>query len=264
MYDLGCTAGTTSVAPDAPRILVTGSTSGIGLATAQRLLTTGATVVVTGRQRTTVSAALDALGGAERTDGVVCNLHTAEGTQILVDTLSDRFGALDAVVLSHGGPQIPEIFAKSDPKTFEALAEAMFLTNARLVHALLPLLRAGSRDGRIVLVTSEAARYPTTGEVMIGALAAANVMFIRTLARELSRDSIRANVVTVSLTHDTDTYERVMSASDFSRKLFEKAEKLMPFPVRADDVAGTIAYLLSPQAAPITGQIVAVTGGLTT
>jgi 2-hydroxycyclohexanecarboxyl-CoA dehydrogenase len=163
------------------------------------------------------------------------------------------------LVLSHGGDQVPGIFATSDPAGFGPLAEAMFLTNARLVHALLPKLTGG----RIVLVTSAAGHVPTTGEVMIGALAAANLMFVRTLAREAAREKIRVHAVSVSLTEDTETYDRVTSANAFSRRLFEKAADRMPFgPVRAADVAEEIVHLLGTSAT--TGQLVPVTGGLTT
>jgi NAD(P)-dependent dehydrogenase (short-subunit alcohol dehydrogenase family) len=185
----------------------------------------------------------------------------------VVDAL-DALDALDAVVLSHGGDQVPGIFRSSDPGRFGHLAEAMFLTNARLVHGLLPLLAAGpgrSDGGRIVLVTSDAGRAPTVGEVMIGALAAANLMFVRTLAREAARDRVRVHAVSVSLTEDTDSYDRVMGAGEFSRRLFEKAAARMPFgPVRAADVAEEILHLLGPGTAATTGQIVPVNGGLTT
>jgi hypothetical protein len=54
---------------------------------------------------------------------------------------------------------------------------------------------------------------------------------------------------------DTDTFDRVMNAGEFSRRLFEKAEQRMPFgPVRADNVASTVAHLLSPEAAARPGR----------
>ncbi len=248
------------------RILVTGSTSGIGLATARRLVDAGVAVVITGRTRRTVEAARGILAQSADVpvDGIVADLHEASGTALLTRELEERYPSLD-VVLSHGGPQVPEIFATSDPGGFEAIAEALFLTNARLAHALLPLLREAPEGGRLVVVTSDAARYPTPGEVMIGALAAASVMFVRTFAREVARDGVRANVVTVTLTQDTLTHDRVLGASDFSRRLFEKAEARMPLgPVRADDVAATIVHLLPAGAATMTGQVVGVTGGLST
>jgi 3-oxoacyl-[acyl-carrier protein] reductase len=247
---------------DRPLVLVTGSTSGIGRATARRLADDGAQVVVTGRTPERVAAAVGELGGDAR--GVVADLFTAHGTATVVDALDN----LDAVVLSHGGDQVPGIFREADPDRFGGLAEAMFLTNARLVHGLLPLLAAGPGrpdGGRIVLVTSDGGRAPTIGEVMIGALAAANLMFVRTLAREAARDRVRVHAVTVSLTEDTETYDRVLGASDFSRRLFEKAAARMPFgPVRAADVAGEIVHLLGPETAATTGQVVPVNGGLTT
>lgn len=248
------------------RVLVTGSTSGIGLATARRLGDAGTAVVVTGRSHRTVEQARANLAAAGvQVDGVVADLHTIEGTGSLARELGERYRCLDGVVLSHGGPQVPQIFATSDAAWFEGLAEAVFLTNARLTHAVLPLLGRASAGGALVVVASDAARYPTTGEVMIGALAAATVMFVRTLAREVARDGVRANVVTVTLTHDTLTYDRVLEASPFSRRLFEKAEARMPLgPVTADDVAATVVHLLSAGTKTVTGQVVGVTGGLST
>lgn len=242
---------------DAPTVLVTGSTSGIGRATARRLADDGARVVVCGRTAERVDAAVRELGPDAR--GVVADLFGAEGAETVAAALDGT--ALDGLVLCHGGDQVPGIFRDADPDGFAPLAEAMFLTNARLVHRLLPRLGGG----RIVLVTSEAGRAPTVGEVMIGALAAANLMFVRTLAKEAARDGIRVHAVSVSLTTDTETHDRVMEASDFSRRLFERAAARMPFgPVRAADVAEAIVHLLGPGSAATTGQIVAVTGGLTT
>lgn len=250
--------------PAIPRVLVTGSTSGIGLATARRLASVGTGVIVTGRNHSTVQDTCTELSrSAGNVDGLVADLHEPRGIAALVGQLEARHQHLDAVVLCHGGAQVPEIFSTSDPSGFEQLAETTFLTNARLVHALLPLLRRAPSGGRVVIVASDAARHPTPGEVMIGALSAATVEFTRALARETARDGIRANVVTVTLTRDTLTYDRVLEASDFSRRLFEKAEERMPLgPVHADDVAATVVHLLSPETASTTGQVIAVTGGL--
>lgn len=257
---------------ETPTVLVTGSTSGIGYATARGLVARGDDVVVSGRSRETVDDAvrrLDPSGAVGssglRVRGVAADLVAEGGAETLVEEIGQERDHLDGLVLCHGGDQAPEIFAGSHPGGFTRAAEMMFLTNARVLHAALPLLRQCPAGARVVLVTSDAGRFPTTGEAMIGAFAAANLMFVRTLARELARDRVRVNAVPVTITADTLTYDRVMSASNFSRRLFEKAEAQMPYgAVTPDDVAATILHLLSDAGRMITGQVVGVTGGLAT
>jgi len=169
------------------------------------------------------------------------------------------------VVLSHGGPYHPTTFEEYEVEDFPGLADYMFLSQARVVHAAVPSLSESPHGGRIVSVISDASRFPTVGESMIGALAAANVMFTRTLARELAPKGVRMNAVGITITRDTPTYSRVMEASSFSRRLFEKAEARIPFgPNNAVDIAGTILYFLSDDAAKVTGQVISANGGLAT
>lgn len=253
---------------DGTAALVTGSTSGIGHATARGLLERGADVAVTGRSSQTVEEAVRRLSSRHtrhNVTGAVADLVEPSGAHHLVDQIGRVHDRLDALVLSHGGDQAPEIFADSDPAELTRAAEMMFLTNVRVLHAALPLLRESPDGARVVLVTSDAGRFPTTGEAVIGALAAANLMLVRTLARELSRDRIRVNAVPVTITTGTQTYDRVMGASQFSQRLFQKAESRMPYgAITTDDVAATILHLLSDGGRMITGQIVGVTGGLST
>jgi NAD(P)-dependent dehydrogenase (short-subunit alcohol dehydrogenase family) len=122
------------------------------------------------------------------------------------------------------------------------------------------MLAAGG--GAIVSVASDAAKLATPGESVIGAAFAGNAMFVKTLAVELARQNIRANVVTPSITRNTKTYDAVM-AGEFSRKLFQKAETRarlgVPIP---ENVAPIIAFLASPLASHITGQVVSANGGI--
>jgi NAD(P)-dependent dehydrogenase (short-subunit alcohol dehydrogenase family) len=114
----------------------------------------------------------------------------------------------------------------------------------------------------IVNVASDAAKVPTPGESVIGAAMAGIAMFSRTFAMEAKRQKIRINVVTPSLVKNTLTHDRLM-ADRFSSKLFEKAIERahlgVPDPA---DVAAAILFLLSPQSAKITGQVISVNAGI--
>ncbi len=82
------------------------------------------------------------------------------------------------------------------------------------------------------------------------------------MAMEVKRDGIRVNIVTPSLISGTPIYDRLME-DEFSARLFGKAAKLASLGVAdADDVAATIAFLCSRDAARITGQAISVNGGI--
>jgi len=248
------------------RYLITGSTQGVGFAAARALLEEGAIVTISGRRDETVQAGLDKLRDSEdRVFGLSADLTAPDAAWRLVSSAEEAMGGLDGVVLSHGGPYYPTPFEEYDVEDFAMLADYIFLSLARVMYAAIPILSENRHGGRIVSVISDASRFPTPGESMIGGLAAANVMFTRTLAREVARKGIRINALGITITRDTPTYSRVMEASPFSRQLFEKAEARIPFgPNHAEDIVGTILYFLSDAAAKVTGQVISVNGGLAT
>ncbi len=248
------------------RILLTGSTQGVGMTVARALLEAGGTVTISGRRDETVQAGLDALKSHEgQVFGFPADLTDLGAAGELVSAAHQRMGGLDALVLSHGGPYHPTPFEEYGAEDFPILADYIFLSLARTVHAAIPFVAESPHGGRIVSIISDAARFPTPGESMIGALAAANIMFTRTLATELARKAIRMNTVAITITRDTPTYSRVMEASLFSRRLFEKAEARIPLgPNRTEDISGTVMHFLSDAASKVTGQVVSVNGGLST
>lgn len=248
------------------RYLVTGSTQGVGFAVARALVGKGAIATISGRRDETIRAGIDKLGvSEERIFGFSADLTAPDAARKLVSAAREAMGGLDGVVLSHGGPYHPTLFEEYEVEEFPLLADYIFLSLARVLHAAMPFLSESPHGGRIVSVISDASRFPTSGESMIGALAAASVMFTRTLAKELSRKGIRMNAVGITITRDTPTYSRVMEASPFSRRLFERAEARIPFgPNHAEDIVGTILYLLSDDSVKVTGQMISVNGGLAT
>ena len=249
---------------DAGAFVVTGSTGGIGLATARRLLEAGAKVTVTGRSQAKVDDVCRSLDGRDRVFGVAADLWETASAEELLSHARETMGQLTGVVLSHGGEHYPQLLLESTAEEDRVTAEHMLLSNIRVVRAAVRQLKdADVADKSIVFVTSEAGRFPTVGESVIGACAAANMMFMRSVAREAARFGVRSNAVSVSITHETPAYERVMAADEFTRRLFARAADRMPLGhVTADHVAESIIGLLLPSGSRVTGQLIGVTAGL--
>ena len=137
--------------------LITGSTAGIGLAIASGLLEVGAAVVINGRSSTSVEQAISTLktrhpGGA--IDGIVADLGTAQGCQVLLDGLVET--AID-ILVNNAGIFGPKDFFETDDATWDAHLQTNVMSGVRLSRALLPAMVA-RKWGRVVFISSESAR----------------------------------------------------------------------------------------------------------
>lgn len=131
------------------------------------------------------------------------------------------------------------------------------------VHASLPFLR--KRGGAVVMIGTDAARHATPGESIIGAAGASIILMTKVMAREFSRWKIRVNSVSLTLTSDTPSWERIFGAGDtFDSRLFGKIAQRFPTgrPPTAEEVARVAAFLVSDETSQVTGQTISVNGGL--
>src|SRR5262249_25841820 len=136
----------------------------------------------------------------------------ADQTQVdaLFAEIGMAFGGLDILVHTATGGGPPDLFMNLDPAGWQATLEGKLVSLMRSCRAAMPMMMARG-GGAIVSVASDAAKLATPGESVIGAAFAGNAMFVKTLAVELSRHQIRANVVTPSITRNTKTYDAVMA-----------------------------------------------------
>ena len=245
--------------------LLSGGSSGIGLAAARRMMTNGLRrVMLNGRSAERGSRVAEALMGefpGADVRFVAADAATPDGAERMVAETVGAFSGLDILVTSAGGDHMPSLLHATPIAAIPDVVDGLLLSAMLPVRAALPVMsEAGA--GAIVTVASDAAKVATPGETVVGAAMAGIVMFSRATAIEAKRNGVRVNCVTPSIVRGTPLYDRLME-DGFAGKLFVKAETMAHLGVAdADDVAEAVAFLASPAAARITGQALSVNGGI--
>jgi NAD(P)-dependent dehydrogenase (short-subunit alcohol dehydrogenase family) len=248
---------------ESQRVLITGGTSGIGLATAIAFAEAGVRGIgLIGRnlERGTEAARRVATGGADvkfiQADANYPDQARRAGEDAMV-----HLGGVDVLINSTAGLFSPELFHDIPLTDIPDIVTQQLMAPLLMCSVVLPSMRA-QKSGLIINIASDAAKIATPGESVIGAAMAAIVMFSRTLAMEAKRDGVRVNALTPSLVEGTATAARIL-AEGFSQKLFQKAAKQAHLGVaQPDDLAAIAVFLAGPGGSKITGQAISVNGGI--
>ncbi|MFT5113832.1 MAG: 2-hydroxycyclohexanecarboxyl-CoA dehydrogenase [Parasphingorhabdus sp.] len=246
-------------------VLLTGGTSGIGLASAKALALAGVEkLMLVGRSVERGHAAVETVL-AEVPDVDVrsysADVTTPTGACEAAEACHSAFGSIDVLVGTVGNAHMPKILHKLPIEEIPPMLSAIINGAILPPRAVLPFMMKQGH-GSIMCVASDAAKLATPGEVIIGAAMASIVMFCRGLANEAKRSGIRVNAITPSIVRGTPLYDQVM-ADEFSAKMFARAEQLADLGVAtADDLADLVVFLSSPASSLITGQTISVTGGI--
>lgn len=244
-------------------VLIPGSTSGLGLASARAFAAEGANVVVTGRRGDVAATEAAALPSAI---GVEIDLTEPDAASRLVEQTHEAFGPVDVLVLNSGGPP-PGTATDTTPAAVESALQTLLLQQLRLVQAVLPSMRKGGW-GRIVAIGSSGVQQPLEMLTLSNTGRAALSGYLKTLAAEVAADGVTVNMV---LPGRIDT-ERV-AALDESKadrsgrsaaEVRSAAEATIPAGRygRPEEFAAAVVFLASGAASYITGTQLRVDGGL--
>jgi 2-hydroxycyclohexanecarboxyl-CoA dehydrogenase len=240
-------------------ILLTGGASGIGRATALRLGEEGAWVGVLDRDGEGARETAAAIGSvAGRAWAFAVDITDSDAVEAAVADFTSRAGGVRGLVNCAGWDHAGN-FLDTGPELWRKLVDINLMGPLNVTKAVLSrMAEAGS--GRIVSIASDAGRVGSSGESVYAACKAGIVAFSKSVAREMARQGITLNVVSPG---PTDT--PLFASFDASGKLAPALERAIPMRRLAQpgDFPGAIAFLLSDDAAFITGQTLSISGGLT-
>jgi NAD(P)-dependent dehydrogenase (short-subunit alcohol dehydrogenase family) len=245
--------------------VVTGSTGGIGLATARLLAAEGARVVVTGRDAVRVESARRE-AGAEL--GVTADLARPDGPEQVLSEARNALGPVTALINNVGTASQADFLEVSD-REWDEVWQLNVMSYVRAIRAVVPAMREQG-GGVIVNVSSTAAKRPSTGMPHYSVTKAAVLSLSRLVADLYAPDGIRCNAVTPGPTA-TDAWlgaggladqqaartgkdrEAVLESVGAGRPLGRLAEP--------EEIAAVIAFLCSDRASYVTGAAWSADGG---
>ncbi len=251
------------------RAVVTGGSSGIGLATVKALLADGAKVAFCGRDEGRLTAAAEPLT-ADHGDAVFaapCNVLDEGQVEAFRDVVLDRFGGVDILVNNAGQGRL-STFEDTEDEAWREEFELKFFSVIRPTRAFQPALETSDKAS-IVIVNSLPARQPEPHMVCTSALRAGVQNLQKSLSVELAPKGIRVNGILLGIV-DSGQWQRRFEAQakpgqskeQWMAELAAQKHILAGRLGRPEEAAAAIAFLAAPVAQFITGASLEVAGGV--
>jgi NAD(P)-dependent dehydrogenase (short-subunit alcohol dehydrogenase family) len=254
---------------DGKLALVSGSTQGIGYATAKLLLREGARVIINGRSAGTLERATSELRQYGTVHPVAADLSTAAGAQRLLEVAGD-IGAIDILVNNVGYFEV-KAFTQVTDGDWMSMFELNFMSGVRLSRALLPPMLE-RKWGRIVFIASEQSAKPNPDMLHYAMTKAAQVSLARGLAELTRNTSVTVNSVLAAPTWSEGVevfLEKIApavgkSVGEMRTAYFEDTGRssIIQRWATAEEIAAQVVFLCSERASAINGAAQRVDGGI--
>jgi 2-hydroxycyclohexanecarboxyl-CoA dehydrogenase len=234
-------------------VLVTGGGGAIGSAICRRFAEAGAKLLVADRAKQSAEAVAAEVKGRALVFDIA---DYAAANKALGDTGVD-------ILVNNAGWDRFQNFVDMQPEDWDTLIAINLRGPLNMHRLIVPQMLARGR-GRIVNISSDAARVGSSGEAVYSACKGGVISFSKTLAREVARKGITVNVVCPGPT-DTPILRGFLGEGEAGQKVYDALVRAIPMKRvgQPDDIPGIVAFLASDEAAFITGQVISVSGGLT-
>jgi 2-hydroxycyclohexanecarboxyl-CoA dehydrogenase len=238
-------------------VLVTGGGNGIGAATCRIIASLGGTVIVTdAREDSAKGVATEILDAGGKATSVSLDVVDFDACNVVIDAVVAEHGRLDALITCAGWCETHALLTE-EPSYWKSVVDVNYMGTINPCFAAMRHMKPAGK-GRIVTFSSDAARVGTWGEAVYAGAKAGVIGFTKSIARELAKSGIVANVVSPGV---TDT--QLMRHQD--QVIIDKMVNLVPIKRlgRPEEVAAAAVFLATPAVSFITGQVISVSGGLT-
>ena len=247
--------------------LVAAASKGLGRAVAEELATEGARVIICARGRDALDDARKEISAKTKAEvhAVAADVSTLEGIKLVADEALKRFGQVDILVNNAGGPPSGP-FEKHDWATWQSAVDLTLRSAVELTRAVLPGMRQ-RRWGRVLNVTSIAAKQPVDSLMLSNSIRAAVTGWARSLANEVARDGVTVNCLLPGFTqtdrvielNEANAKREGISVADVEQRV--NAQIPMRRVGQPREFGALAAFLASDRASYITAQSIAVDGG---
>lgn len=244
--------------------LVTGGTSGIGLAIAQKLAAEGCRVAICGREKTKLDDAVAAVK-SPAAKGFAADLREPAQVATLVDEVVKAFGGVD-IIVSNAGTHLPGRLDEIESDALMAHFQTKVVGAWELARRVTPHMRARG-GGRFIVIIGQAGKVPQANAIASAVVNAAQHAFVKSLSDDLAPDGILVNAVCPSrikspLTDGLTLYNEIYYGRSLEQQESQwGAEVPMGRWGVPDDIANAVAFLASGRAGFIVGSNIDVDGG---
>lgn len=246
--------------------VITGSSKGLGFATASVLSAEGAKVVINGRDEKQLQKSYDCL--PNKNNGIIArgDVTKNEDCHSIINQAIQSFGGLDILITNCGGPK-PGSFEELTESDWDEAIRKSLLSHVYLIKHAIPYLKKSACPS-ILTITSFTAKQPLPNMVLSNSIRAAVIGLTKTLSIELGIYKIRVNSILPGWTHTDRVDNLLIHRSQANHSLLdEEMERITnQIPLkrmgRPEEFAQVAAFLVSPAASFINGVMLNVDGGI--